>query len=63
MHSWVYNQCLDVLFFSKVWAAVGTAIVSITGIVFFGERLDTAKIVCLAMIVLGVVGLELTEDH
>ena len=54
-----------VLFFpsDKVWAALGTAIVSIAGIVLFGERFDSAKIICLAMIVLGVVGLELSEGH
>ncbi len=47
----------------KVWASVGTAIVSIVGIVFFGERLDMAKVLCLAMILLGVVGLEMSDRH
>ena len=42
---------------------MGTAIVSIAGILLFGERFDTAKVLCLAMIVLGVVGLELTDRH
>ena len=50
-------------FILKVWASVGTAIVSIVGIVFFGERLDMAKVLCLAMILLGVVGLEMADRH
>jgi multidrug transporter EmrE-like cation transporter len=50
-------------FSPKIWASVGTAIVSIAGIVFFGERLDMAKIICLTLILLGVVGLELSGDH
>lgn len=37
--------------------------VSVAGIVFFGERFDLAKVICLSMIVLGVVGLELTGQH
>jgi small multidrug resistance pump len=56
-------KSIDVSIAYAVWAATGTAIVSIAGVVFFGERLDLAKIICISMIVLGVVGLELTSDH
>ncbi|OEU13416.1 Multi_Drug_Res-domain-containing protein [Fragilariopsis cylindrus CCMP1102] len=56
-------KSIDVSIAYAVWAALGTAIVSIAGIVLFGERFDSAKIICLAMIVLGVVGLELSEGH
>lgn len=51
------------LLLNQVWAALGTAVVSVAGIVFFGERFDLAKVICLSMIVLGVVGLELTGQH
>jgi multidrug transporter EmrE-like cation transporter len=43
----------------QVWAACGTAIVSIAGMILFQEQKDAIQIVCLVMIVLGVVGLEL----
>lgn len=42
---------------------MGTALVSIMGIVLFGERLDMKKILCLSMILLGVIGLELSDEH
>jgi len=56
-------KAIDVSIAYAVWASVGTAIVSIVGIVFFGERLDMAKVLCLAMILLGVVGLEMSDRH
>jgi multidrug transporter EmrE-like cation transporter len=45
------------------WAALGTAIVSTAGIVFFGESCDSIKLVCLLMIMAGVVGLNLRDSH
>ena len=42
---------------------MGTALVSIIGVVFYGERLDMKKVLCLSMILLGVVGLELSNEH
>mmetsp|Transcript_6894 Transcript_6894/g.10896 ORF Transcript_6894/g.10896 Transcript_6894/m.10896 type:complete len:254 (+) Transcript_6894:127-888(+) len=56
-------KSIDVSIAYAVWAALGTAIVSVAGIVLFGERFDTAKILCLSMILLGTIGLNLTEDH
>ena len=44
-----------------VWSGVGTAVVAIIGIVWFGEGAGACKILCLALIVLGVAGLRLTE--
>jgi multidrug transporter EmrE-like cation transporter len=51
--------CLD----CQVWAALGTAIVSAAGIIIFEERFDNSKLAFLSMIVLGVVGLNLTDEH
>ena len=42
-----------------VWSGVGTAIVAAVGYVFLGESMDWVKVVSLAMIVAGVVGLNL----
>ena len=45
------------------WSALGTLIVSTIGIVIFHEKADRVKLLCLAMIAAGVVGLNLREDH
>lgn len=41
------------------WSGVGTAVVAAIGILWFGESVSTAKLVCLGLIVLGVAGLHL----
>jgi small multidrug resistance pump len=43
-----------------VWSGVGTAIVAAIGIVWFGEPAGGWKLLSLALIVLGVVGLHLS---
>eukprot|EP00550_Attheya_septentrionalis_P005348 CAMPEP_0198293914 /NCGR_PEP_ID=MMETSP1449-20131203/19548_1 /TAXON_ID=420275 /ORGANISM="Attheya septentrionalis, Strain CCMP2084" /LENGTH=184 /DNA_ID=CAMNT_0043993673 /DNA_START=264 /DNA_END=818 /DNA_ORIENTATION=+ len=54
---------IDVSIAYAVWSALGTAVVSIIGIVYFGERCDTSKLVSLSLIILGVIGLNLQEEH
>ena len=44
-----------------VWSGVGTAVVATIGIVWFGESAGGWKLLCLALIVLGVAGLHLSE--
>jgi small multidrug resistance pump len=46
-----------------VWAAVGTAMVAGIGIVAFGEPAGTLKLLSLALIIAGVVGLNLAGSH
>ena len=41
-----------------VWAALGTAIVSVVGIAFFGENYDFYKLLGLGMIIVGVAVVE-----
>lgn len=43
-----------------VWSAVGTAAIAVIGAVAFGERLTVTRVVFLAVIVAGVVGLQLS---
>jgi small multidrug resistance pump len=45
-----------------VWSGVGTAAVAAIGIVWFGEAAGSWKLLCLALIVLGVAGLHLSEN-
>src|ERR1044072_7611013 len=46
-----------------VWAAVGTALIAAIGIVAFGEPATTVKLLSLALIIAGVVGLNMAGSH
>jgi len=46
-----------------IWAAVGTALIAAIGIVAFGEPAGTLKLLSLAVIIGGVVGLNLAGSH
>ena len=46
-----------------VWAAVGTALIAAIGIVAFGEPATTLKLLSLALIILGTVGLNAAGSH
>ncbi len=45
-----------------VWSGVGTAIIAMIGIVVFNESLSAPKIACIALIIAGVVGLNLASQ-
>jgi small multidrug resistance pump len=46
-----------------VWAGLGTAAVALIGFLFLGEAMSWFKATSLALIVLGVVGLNLVGTH
>ncbi|MGA9749775.1 MAG: multidrug efflux SMR transporter [Nocardioides sp.] len=46
-----------------VWSGLGTAGIVVIGLLFLGERLDLTKAVALAMIIVGVVVLNLQTAH
>ena len=46
-----------------VWAAAGTALIAAIGIVAFGEPATTLKLLSLALIILGTVGLNAAGSH
>jgi small multidrug resistance pump len=46
-----------------VWSGVGIALITLIGILYFGERADLMKFVCLSLILIGVVGLNLRNLH
>ncbi|MBP1760386.1 MAG: cation/cationic drug transporter [Firmicutes bacterium] len=43
-----------------IWSAVGIAVISVIGIVFFGETINALKIVSILLIIFGVIGLNLS---
>ena len=56
-------QRLEVGIVYAVWSAAGTAIVALAGIVAFGESLTALKLVGLALVICGVVVLNLAGAH
>ena len=46
-----------------VWSALGTTIVTVVGMLYFDEACDWTKVLWLACIVVGVVGLSLGEPN
>jgi small multidrug resistance pump len=54
---------IDVSVAYAVWSACGTALVSAVMILGFGETADPIKLLCIACIILGVVGLNLRDSH
>jgi multidrug transporter EmrE-like cation transporter len=46
-----------------VWSAAGTALIATIGIFAFGEGATTLKLASLALIIMGVVGLNLAGSH
>jgi multidrug transporter EmrE-like cation transporter len=45
-----------------VWAATGTLLIALVGIVFFGESLSLIKVVAILLVIAGVVGLNLADS-
>jgi small multidrug resistance pump len=46
-----------------IWSGLGTALVAVVGVVWLGEPVTAAKVAALAMIVVGVVVLNLQGAH
>jgi small multidrug resistance pump len=46
-----------------IWSGAGTAVVAVVGYLWLGESMGAVKALSLAMIVVGVVGLNLTGAH
>lgn len=44
------------------WAGLGTATVALIGVLYFKEGAGPLRLACIALIILGVVGLRLTSD-
>ena len=44
-----------------IWSGVGTAIIATVGILYFKEALTLLKLISLALVIIGVIGLNLGE--
>lgn len=54
---------LDVGFTYAVWAGVGTAMVAMIGFVVWDEPMGVVKVLSIAAVIVGVVGLNLSSAH
>lgn len=54
---------LDIGFTYAVWAAVGTAAVAIVGVLVWDEPMSVLKAASLGVVILGVVGLNVSAAH
>jgi small multidrug resistance pump len=54
-------KSIDIGIVYAVWSGVGTILVAIVGVIMFGESISIKKIISLCLIVLGVIGIHLTN--
>ncbi|MEJ2719267.1 MAG: multidrug efflux SMR transporter [Deltaproteobacteria bacterium] len=54
---------IDVSIAYAFWAGLGTALIAVIGMTYFKEPVSALKLVCLALIILGAVGLNLASPH
>ncbi len=52
---------IDVSVAYAIWSGLGTALIATIGVVLFGESMGVLKLVSIALIILGVVGLHLSS--
>ncbi|MEI8186123.1 MAG: multidrug efflux SMR transporter [Chlorobiaceae bacterium] len=46
-----------------IWSALGTAIITVIGVLWFGESISAIKIISLLLIIIGVAGLHFSQEH
>ncbi len=53
-------KVIDISIAYAIWCALGSAAIVLIGVYFFGELMTIQRIFCLALIILGVIGLHLS---
>ena len=46
-----------------IWSGLGTALITVVGFYLFKESVTTTKVISIALIIIGVVGLHLSGEH
>lgn len=54
---------IDVAISYAIWSGLGTALISVIGFMYFKEPMSVLKVASIVLIIIGVVGLNLTETH
>jgi small multidrug resistance pump len=45
-----------------IWSALGTALITAIGVLWFGEGMSTLKVISLILIIAGIVGLHFSQE-
>ena len=53
-------RTIDISIAYAIWSAIGVAVIATIGALYFGEQLSPARIFFLAIIIIGVIGLNLS---
>lgn len=56
-------QGVDVSIVYAIWSGVGTILVAIIGVFMFNESISFKKVISILLIVIGVLGIHLTNAH
>jgi small multidrug resistance pump len=54
---------IDLSLSYAIWSGVGTALIAAIGVLYFKEPVTAIKLVSIGLIVMGVIGLALVEQH
>ena len=54
---------IDMSIAYAIWAGVGTSLITIIGIIYFKEPITLIKTISVLLIIIGVVGLNLSNSH
>lgn len=46
-----------------IWSALGTALITAIGVLWFGEGMNTIKVISLLLIIAGIAGLHFSQEH
>ena len=46
-----------------IWSALGTALITAIGVLWFGESMNTLKVISLILIIAGIAGLHFSQEH
>jgi small multidrug resistance pump len=46
-----------------IWSALGTALITAIGVLWFGEGMNTIKVISLLLIIVGIAGLHFSQEH
>jgi small multidrug resistance pump len=54
---------IDISVAYAIWSGIGTAIITTIGILWFKEPVNALKLISIALIIIGLVGLNLSGSH
>jgi len=55
-------RTMPIGFAYAIWSAVGTALITTIGVLWFGEGVNTLKVVSLILVIVGIAGLHFSQE-